>query len=427
MTGRSLIRWAQLEDRRRRQHASGLAAIPGWLVSVLLGVALAAEMLRRLFGNEGYELVVAARSSSHLWSACAVAVFSIGVFAAPFRLYWRRDSRILASLPVGGRALFSLCLWRSLLAAVTATLALLIGLVPVAVMVDVELAARHALVAIMGFAGSAFLGPAAALAAGAIVASDKAQAMLASMGGEVQAPKTTWLGLLPGMAAAGVAVAVIAGTPWALGERPPGGSALVVFGLSLGVPAAALAWSWLRAEIIVSDAVREVAALDREILAHVERSTPSRLERLAIGVLGPKAAVVAGKDASLLRRRYPSFYFIFPIGIGILWIVAGVQPDEYWSWAGAALGGLCVYIVLMARRSVSEPTEIPRLLATLSIPPSEIVSSKRLLLWLRVLLLVVLAGIPLALRAPELLGAAILVGSAGAATLSVGLLALASR
>lgn len=407
----ALIRWADLEERRRRQHTGGFQALPGVIVSVFLGALLAVEIARRLLMAPDADFVPTAISASHLWLAAAVCGYLVGVFGASFRLFWRRDSKLLASLPVPGRSLFALALWRGQRVAMHVSIALACGLVALGAFVDWEVAARHLVPLAIGFAGAAWLGPAASLAAGAIVASDKAQSMIANMGGEFQAPRTTWLSVLPGLAATGVAVALISCASWTLGGRPPGGSILLVAGLGIGVPIAAVAWAWTRADEVVPAAVREVAALDQEILAHIERSTPSALERgfFAAWLRDPGALKVAIKDASLARRRYPSPYFLIPVGIIALWIVAGTEPAAYLAWGGSILAGLMVYSLVMAKRYLSEPVEIPGLIRSLPISSEAAIAAKTAAAQLRIGVIAVLGGVPLLLQAPDLAGTAVFV------------------
>jgi len=360
------------------------------------------------------EFVSAVISASHLWVATAVSGFLIGVFGAPFRLYWRKDSKLLASLPVPGKSLFALALWRSQRAALQVSLALFCGVIALGVSSDWDVAMRHLVPLSIGFAGAAWLGPAAAVAAGAIVASEKSQALISSMGGEFEAPPTTWLSVLPGLAATAVAVSIIACASWLLGGRPPGGSIAVIAGLGIVVPLGAVVWAWARADRVVPAAVREVAALDQEILAHIERSTPSTLERSFFGLFlrDPGALLVAKKDASLSRRRYPSPYFLVPCGVVALWIVAGTRPDGYLAWGGSLLTGLLVYSVVMARRTMSEPVEITAFLRTLPVSSQAVSSAKVAAALVRVATVGILGAVPLLLRAPDQGGAAIFAGAA---------------
>ncbi len=412
MTSASLIRWAGLEERRRRGASRGLLSLPGVLLSIMLGSLLGGEIARRLLLASEANLLQTAIGASHVWVAAGICGFTIGVFAAPFRIYWRHDSKILASLPVPGKSLFALALWRSQRSAALVCLALACALVPLGVLTDMEIAGRHLVLLALGYAGAAWLGPAATLAAGAVVASNKAQAMIASMSGEFQAPRSSWLGIMPGLAATAVALTVMAAAPWAVGARPPGGSIALIAALGLGIPALALLWAWSKADSVIPAAIREVAALDQEILAHVERSTPSLLERgfYKLVLSSAKARLLAYKDTSLSRRRFPSPYFMIPCGTAALWIVAGTQPTGYLPWAGSIYGGLIVYAIVMAHRSWVAPVEIPRLLRTLAIGHSQISRAKGSQVFLRILFIAVLGGIPVVLRAPEMLSAVIWVG-----------------
>ncbi len=404
MNSRSLVTWARLEEQRRTAHKGGLQSLGGMGLSLALGGVLAAEVTRRLWmmeRAERYEVVV---SSIHLWMAALVCVSMVGVFSAPFKLYWRRDSKLLASLSIPGKSLFALALWRSHRGALHATLGLACALVPIGVWVDWELSLRLLVPLAIGFSGAAWLGPSAAFAAGGIVASEKAQSVLASMGGEFQAPKNSWLGLFPGLAATALAVALIAITPWTLGQRPPGGSVWLIVGLSIVAPFLGVVWAWTQADSVIPAALREVAALDQEILASVELSTPSGLENKTFSLFlkSPKSLLVARKDASLSRRRYPSPFFLIPCGIAALWIVAASQPSGYLAWAGAIYGGLLVYTLVMAKRSLVAPIEIPALLATLPISKEEAAKGKLAPASLRLFVVCVLGGIPMVLRAPQL-------------------------
>jgi hypothetical protein len=216
---------------------------------------------------------------------------------------------------------------------------------------------------------------------------------------------------MPGLAATALAVGVMACAPWALGQRPPGGSILLIVAIGMGTSVCALLWAWTRADQVIPAAVREVAALDQEILAHVERSTPSWLEEHFYKLmLGSEGRMLARKDASLSRRRYPSPYFMIPCGIVALWIVAATQPQAYLPWGGSIFGGLAVYGLVMARRTWTTPIEIPRLLRSLPIGTKQIARSKGAHVLLRLLLLVLLGGLPLIWRAPDLASTAILVG-----------------
>jgi hypothetical protein len=388
MSPARLVRWARLDDQRRRRARRGPTGWPAWLWSLLFGAALAALVARRA---GGLGAVGDAAAGGRLLATWAAALFLAVLCGAPFRIYWRRDAAMLARLPLPGRTLFGLALWRSLAATVHALLATAPAAVVIALaapMVGARVAAL--LVALAALAGLA--GPAVALAAGAVVASDQARAALASLSGELAAPRTSWLGALPALAGTGLVLLVIAVAPWVASGGDRRGPLLLAAAALASLAAAA--WAWWAAARVMPAALREVAALDRERLAHVDRSTPSLLERSwsRLMVRDHRARLVAGKDAALLRRRHPAPYFIGPVTVIGLWIAAasggaGAQAGEL-----SVLAALAAYAALMARRSLEAPTEIPRLLATLPLSSSSAASAKRALAGLRALSWVGLAG-----------------------------------
>jgi hypothetical protein len=309
------------------------------------------------------------------------------MFGAPFRLYWRRDAQLLARLALDGRALFRLAVRRGARAATLAVGPCALAALAFWPIAEPAIALRHLALAGVAWLMAAALAPAAALSAGAIVASDRAQALVQSLG-EASAPKTAWLGLLPGLAATAMALLLIAAAPWAAG----------------------------------------VAALDQERLAHIDRSTASPLERgwSALVARAPGARLVFDKDARLSRRRYPIPYFVGVVGVLVLWGIAAFGSAGSLGWAYALLGGLAAYAVVMARRLEVPPIEHPAFLATLAIAPGEVAAGKRAAVALRVLVTCVLGGAPLVARAADPLETAAVVAAVSAAALVVGLRAIAA-
>lgn len=424
MTGRELYRWASLDDRRRRATRGGLGRLPPVAWALIAAAAAAAEAARRLATEDR---AAALADLSQLWVAYVVAAHAVLVFAAPYRLFWRRDSGLLARLAIRGRALFSLALRRGARAALTAAIPPAAVVATAAAFGELAFSWRHLATLGVGQCAAMFLGPAAALAGGAVVASDRAQALLDSFGGEVRAPKVTWLGLLPGIAATLAVLEALALAPWAAGGTPPGGSGALLLAVSLAVPLAAVAWAWAVADRVVLAAVREVAALDQEILATIERSHASPLERLWGRVAcAPAGRVLYAKDAALSRRRYPSPYFLVPLGVVALWIIAAAGPASYLSWSGLVLGLLAVYAVIMGRRLATPPVEHPRLLSTLALPPPAVRSAKRAAVLLRGAVVFGAGGAPVVAAAPEVVPAAVMVGALAAVSVGAGVVA-ASR
>jgi hypothetical protein len=225
---------------------------------------------------------------------------------------------------------------------------------------------------------SAAIGPAAALFAGALIASDRAMAAVQSLTGEVGAPRTTWLGMFPGIAAAAIGAAIMAAAPWLVGaDSTAVGRAPALIAVLLGSSLAALLASLPLAPGAMVAAVREVAALDRERLAHVERAEPSALERAWSRLVRADARGVYLKDARLARRRYPAPYFLTALALAALWVVALAEPEAYVTWFASLLAVLAAYAVIMAWRSVRPPIEHPRLLAALPLSQRAVADAKR--------------------------------------------------
>lgn len=396
MTARELLAWSDRDDRRRRLARRGVGSAPPLAWSLAAGAAVFGELARRIADGDP-------RTASALWIAIALAVYSTVMFGAPFRLYWRRDSAFLGRLAIAGGALFRLALLRSVRAAAHALIICGGGALAFAAFGEGALAARHLALAGCGALAGALLGPAVALFAGGTVASDRAVAVLESLGGEARAPKTTWLGTLPGLAATAVAAALLAGAGWAAGADATAiGAPALLLALAAGVPIAAIAIALSVAGSMMPAAVREVAALDRERLAHVELTQPSAIESLWGRLTVPASArPIYGKDLRLARRRYPAPYFLSAAGVLALWIVAATRPDSMLQWTGLLIGGLAVYAVVMARRLAMPPVEHPRLVRTLAVRPRDLLAAKRQEISLRLLTTVILGGAPVAARAPD--------------------------
>lgn len=413
ITARRLLAWGDLDDRRRRAaRRSPLARMSPWLVACLAGLALGGECWRRLEGGD-------AAGALRLWLMLTVAGHVLVLFGSPHRLYWRRDSPLLARMAIPGGALFRLALVRSARAAARVALASALAALAFGPSLGWPLAGRLELLVAVAALGAAGLGPAAALVAGAVVASDRAQAVLGEIAGEFKAPRTSWLGILPGVAGSALVVALVALAPWAAGAPATGAREPVLVAVALAVPVLAVLVSLARADRVIPAALREVSALDQERLAHIDRVGASRLERVWLRVLrAPGARLVAGKDAALTRRRFPSPYFIAPTGTAVLWLMAWLGGPRVLPWASVILFGLAVYAVLMARRLVAPPVEIPRLLASLPIAPADARAAKRAAVLLRALVWVAPGGLPLALAFPTawaVTAAALAIAAAGGA------------
>ncbi len=437
MNAQRLLAWGELEDRRRRQRRRGLARLPLWLWGAALGLAGGVEIARRL-GLFGAELAGGATlaGASKLYLVAVVGAYTMVIFGSPFRLFWRHDAAVLARLAIPGRSLFQVGLVRSVRAAARVLVAALIAAGGFAIAGDptaagadaiagsitsIDLAVRHLAVACAGALIAGFLAPAMTLLAGAMVASDKLQATLDNLGGELRAPPSSWLGVLPGVTGTSLALLAMATAGWARGNATTTivGDPHTLLFIATAVSALAAVIALRRADAVMAPALREVVALDRERLAHVDLVKPTAIDRLVMRTLlagADRAAVVFHKDARLSRRRFPIPYFFGFAGLATLLILAATQPDDLIAWAVAVSAFIGTYGVVMARRLLTPPTEHLRFLSTLPAGHRGGTRAKRTraLLWIGCYLVPGAAAV--IARAPAPASAAIALGvTAGAA------------
>jgi hypothetical protein len=427
MSARRLLSWGDLEDRRRRQARAGLAAWPSWVWAVLGGLLLCAEVARRagVFGDAGGDPV---SGTSKLVLLVIAAGNILVVFGTPFRLYWRHDASLLGRLSVPGRSLFAVALVRCLRAAGRGLLVIVPGALALAVVPGLgqDMALRHLAVAGASALMAGLLAPAMALLAGAMVASDKVQAALDSFGGELRGPRTSWLGVLPGMTGAAVGLVAMAAAPWVRGETEGtiAGPPAVLLGAAALASVLAALWALRRSEELMVAALREVVALDQERLAHVDLVGPSRIESLVAGrVLGGGAAgAVFEKDTRLLRRRFPLPFFFGTVGLISLVIVGWRASEDALLWAAAIAAGLGVYGAVMARRLVSPPTEHPRFLRSLPVGVAGAAGAKRARVVLWVACYVVPGAAVVVARSPAPVATAVTLGLIAVVSVALSLL-----
>jgi hypothetical protein len=395
MNTRALLRWGDLDERRRRAARPSVLRSP-WLGPAVAGLGLALGLAAMLRGADPGRFT----SASRAWLAAALLAQTAIMLGAPFRLFWRHDAALQARLPLPGGARFDVAVIRSARAAVRAAVICAPALIVFAVE-DAGWAARHAGVLGALVLAAAVLVPATALAAGGLVASDKAQALGKAFGGEVQLSGTGWLGALPGLAMSAVVIAAILCAPWLDRGAPTAiGPGWVVVGGLGAVAVIALAAARGAAPAIMPHALREVVALDRQQLAHLEIHPPTALERVVARWLAPAASRVHGKDARLVRRRFPLAYVIGAIGTLTLWILAASRPAELIVWATAIAGALALYGVVLARRLPTPPIEQPVTLAALPITPGQARAGKRAWLATWYGCYVVVGAVPVIVRAP---------------------------
>lgn len=371
VTSRELIRFSRRHERRAR-------AFPAIAIPIVIGALLAAWVWWRSSAG-----LVAA---SHAWLAGALVAYTVAFLRVPFHIYWRADAALLAQLPIEGRPLFDAALVRCVRAGLATTLAVLIGIVPLALVgsampagaqapAAIDLAVRHAVfAAVLGIAAGLLL-PAVTVGAAALVVHGGGERALraatALAGAPGRAPRPTAappaspaaiLGALPGFAATVVIVAALLVAPWLVGGAPAVPAPIVlavISGTSLVAVLAARAGAGVMTRVL-----RDVSALDRQRLATLEIKPPTPIETL-IGRLLGEAALPYGKDARLMRRRFPMAFALGALVFVVLVIVGLVRPDDPTPWLSVAIAGAATYGLVLARRLHRPPIELARLSATL--------------------------------------------------------------
>lgn len=380
MTSRELIQWSRLHERRAR-------TLPALTIPVVSGGLLAAWVWWRSSAG--------AVAASHAWLAGAIVAYAVAFLRVPFHIYWRADAPVLAQLPIEGRPLFDAALARCLRAAEATTLAVAIGLAPLALEPGgMELAVRHAMFAgALGIAAGLLL-PAVTFGAAALVVQgggERAlQAATALAGAPTRAPSkaapaaaqppsspSAILGALPGFAATLVIVAVLVVAPWLTGGAPAVPAPIVlaaIAGASVIAGLAARAGAGVMGRIL-----RDVSALDRQRLATLEIKPPTPIETAIARLIG-EAALPYSKDARLMRRRFPMAFALGALVWSVLVVVGLVQPDDPTPWLTVAIGGAATYGLVLAGRLRRPPIELVRLSATL--PLTARARSRAKLAWL---------------------------------------------
>ena len=368
LTSRTLIGWSQRYDRRARE---GRWWTSPTAVAIAAGAALAGWVAWR--GTAGIP------AASHAWLAGAIAAFALAFLRVPFLVYWRSDAALLAQLPIEGRALFDAAVWRCVRAAATTTVVAILGAVPLAA-TSPELAARHAIVAVaLGVCAAALL-PAVAIWAASLVALDRdtgARAVLvvtalaagrpahAVRQASGPAAPSAILGALPGFASTVVVVFVVIVAPWLVGRPTALPPIAVLAGLVAG-SVVAIALARAGAAGVMGVILRDVSALDRQRLAKLEIHPPTALERAIARSLG-EAALPYGKDARLVRRRYPMAFALGALLFVVLAIIGLARPDDPAPWLTVSFVGATAYGLALVGRLGRAPIELPRLARTLPI------------------------------------------------------------
>lgn len=395
MTTRQLLHWMRLHERRQ----GGIASI---VSGALAGLPLAAFVWWR--GSTP-------AAASTAWLVVATLAFAFAFLRVPFHLYWRADAALLAQLPIGGGPLFDAALFRCARAALATLAATIIAAVPLALLdpYAVHEATRQvsatpfvgdvpALTPLTFFLHHVAVAGVLALAAGALIPGVVVWAASLVVGGTV-ADRTsagTILGAIPGAAGAFIILAEILSAPWLMGDLLDGRSAALLFGVS-AASLAALAGARQAAPRVMDRILRDVSALDRQRLAHLDIRPPTALERAIAALLGA-AALPYRKDARLMRRRYPMAFALGALAflaLAIMGLAHAALP-----WIIAVAGAAALYAATLATRLARPPIELPRLSSTLPITAAARRRAK--LAWI-VSWSLVFVGAPLAfalLRAP---------------------------
>lgn len=343
--------------RRRRE----------WLAAIAVGGAAAAWV------------ATASTSGSVRWLSAAIAIFAVAMLRVPFVLFWRSDAGLLTRLPVRGTPLFDAAMRSTLSLAAQALLPALAAVVPLAFAgpgASVELALRHAALAVALAAAVAGLVPAVAVGAGALVVSGKAQQLMSSMGPELPAPPTAWLGVLPGLASAAAILAAIDVAGWLTGGEAELGTAELILGGMAVASAIAVLLARSAADRVMPAMLRDVSALDRQRLAPLELTPPPSTLAAARRWLSAPSARLLDKHALLVSRRYPMAAVIGSVAFATSVITALAAPDALGVLVTTAALALSYAWLLNGRLHVA-PIELPRLLSSLPFSEGHIAAAAR--------------------------------------------------
>lgn len=410
MTTRELLRW-------QRCHAQREARAKPWWTSPAAASIVATGAMAAVVFWRGENSVTGA---SHVWLAATLAAFALGFLRVPAQLYWRGDAPLLAQLPIDGRPLFDVALARCIALAARTTAIAALGAVPlwaldkarvelatralqavpiagdpVARLSPFEFFARHvAMAGALGIAAAAWI-PAVATWAASLVATGKAadaiRAATALAGGSAgnrapaiamppQSSGAAVLGALPGVASSAVIVVAILVAPW-LNNREAAIAPMAAFAIIALVSIVALLAMRSAAPRAMPAILRDVSSLDRQHLATLELHPPTPIERGIASLLGD-AALPYCKDARLMRRRYPMAFALGALVFATLSIIGIVRPHRAAPWLIPMLVSAVLYGSVLAVRLWRSPIELPRLAATLPIPPRARTRAK--IVWLAV-------------------------------------------
>jgi hypothetical protein len=340
-----------------------------WLAMLVTGAAAAAWVATAPDGS--------AASTRWLWTA--VALYAVAMLRVPFVLFWRADAALLARLPIEGRPLWGAAQWATGELAAQALAASSLAALPLAVLAGPDAVAvlgRHAALAVaLAFAAAALV-PAVAVAAGALVVSGKADQLLAGLGGEVKAPPTAWLGVLPGLASAVAVLLAIDVGGWLRGGHAEVGDAvLLLAGMSAASVVAALL-ARAAADRVMPAMLRDVSALDRQQLATIELTAAPATLRALGRQLTPGARLLLDKHARLLARRHPMSAVLGAVAFAIL-AISALASSHAAVLQVTTLAVTFAYAMVLRGRMAQPPVELPRLRDSLPLTPGDAQAAAR--------------------------------------------------
>ena len=340
MNATRLLHWTDLEARRRLRFR--------WPLRIAIAGALAG-------------LVAWSGPSLGTWHSVITAAFAVTMIATALGMFWRADAALLARLPIPGLVLLQAAIIRAARSALLTALTVAIAGLPLLTTVPESALLRGlATIGILSLVTATFI-PAAAATASLMVAGGQLAAATATVAG-VDTPErlpTTVLGALPGTAAALATLLAISLRPWiATNESTVLGPAPTVILITAVVCLASLTLIGRRTQGM-SVALREVAALDRQRLAHLEVHPPRGLEALVARSLCRQASLVYDRTSRLMRRRYPMAWVL-----GFLAYLTAV-PLAIWSPPSAATWALGLsiatgaYSLSLSPRLHRPPIDLP--------------------------------------------------------------------
>jgi hypothetical protein len=295
---------------------------------------------------------------------------------APHRMFWRADAAMVARLPIPGAALWQAALVRARRGA-------LLGVViaaPVAALTTGR-RSRHrprfaALVGALALCAAALV-PAVCVGAAHAVASGQADAASRALAGDYTVADHVAARRAAGRHRRRRCARHRDDRRVAARRRDPRGPAILIGVVAVAALAAALAGA--TAARVLPRAMREVAALDRQILAHLEIQPITGLERAVAARLRDGAGPVFDRMARLLRRRYPLFALAGAAGAVALVGLGLGRPSGVEPWLAVVAGALAAVAATLAHATGRPPIELPRATALLPIAPTAMATARRAL------------------------------------------------